>query len=126
MDTLRQYLATVPNEEHRESLESLIEWVTNSFPELKLEIKWNVPMMVNNGTFIIGFSAAAHYVSIAPETKVLYEFIERIKESGYGHTKMKFQIKWNQKIDYELLREIIERSIDFKKGSKTFWAPEQK
>src|SRR5699024_10486467 len=119
MDTLRQYLATVPNEEHRESLESLIEWVTNSFPELQLAIKGNVAMMGNNGTFFIGLSAAAHYVSMAPETKVLYEFVELIKEAGYGHAKMKFQIKGNQKNDYELLRDSIERSIDFKKGSKT-------
>lgn len=122
MDTLQQYLATVPDEKHRENMESLIQWVANSFPELRLEIKWNQPMMIRNGTFIIAFSAAAHYVSIAPETTVLYEFLDRIKESGYGHTKMKFQIKWDQKIDYDLLRDIIERSIAFKKDSKTFWA----
>jgi len=97
MDTLQQYLATVPDEKHREAMESLIEWVANSFPELRLEIKWNQPMMIRNDTFIIAFSAAAHYVSIAPETTVLYEFLDRIKESGYGHTKMKFQITWDQK-----------------------------
>src|SRR5699024_2108486 len=122
MDTLQQYLATVSDEKHREAMESLIEWVANSFPELRLEIKWNQPMMIRNDTFIIAFSAAAHYVSIAPETTVLYEFLDRIKESGYGHTKMKFQITWDQKINYDLLRDIIERSIAFKKDSKTFWA----
>lgn len=122
MDTLQEYLETVPNEDHRESLQHLIEWVANTFPDLNLEIKWNQPMMLHNGTFIIGFSAATKYVSIAPETPILHEFLERIKASGYGQTKMKFQVQWNEKIDYDLLRDMIERSIEFKKGSTTFWA----
>ncbi|HIY85934.1 MAG TPA: DUF1801 domain-containing protein [Candidatus Yaniella excrementavium] len=122
MDTLQQYLETVPNLEHRNSMQHLIEWVAANFPDLNLEIKWNQPMMLHNQTFIIGFSAAAKYVSIAPETAVLHEFLDRIIQTGYGHTKMKFQIKWNQEIDYALLSDIIERSIEFKKGSTTFWA----
>ena len=103
-------------------MQRLIEWVATTFPDLHLEIKWNQPMVVHNGTFIIGFSAAAKYVSIAPETAILHEFLDRITVTGYGHTKMKFQIKWNQEIDYDLLSDIIERSIEFKKGSTTFWA----
>lgn len=122
MDTLQEYLETVSNKDHRESMQHLIEWVSATFPDLNLEIKWNQPMMTHNGTFIIGFSAAAKYVSIAPETAILHEFLDRITETGYGHTKMKFQIKWNQQIDYDLLSDIIERSVEFKKGSTTFWA----
>lgn len=122
MDTLQEYLETVPNEEHRASMQHLIEWVAGSFPDLNLEIKWKQPMLLHNGTFIIGFSAAAKYVSIAPETAILHEFLERITETGYGHTKMKFQIKWNQEVDYDLLHDIVERSIEFKKDSTTFWA----
>lgn len=122
METLQEYLETVPNEDHRKSLENLIGWVNSSYPELKLEFKWNQPMVLHNGTFIIAFSAASKFVSIAPETAILHEFLERITATGYGHTKMKFQIKWDEDIDYALLRDIIDRSIEFKKGSKTFWA----
>lgn len=122
MDTLQEYLETVPNEDHRESMQRLIEWVAATFEDLDLEIKWNQPMLMHNGTFIIAFSAASKYVSIAPETAILHEFLDRITATGYGHTKMKFQIRWNQEVDYDLLRDIVERSIEFKKGSTTFWA----
>lgn len=122
MDTLQEYLETVPNDEHRAKLGHLVKWVATNFPELSLEIKWNQPMMVHNGTFVIAFSAAKHYLTIAPETTILHEFLDRITATGYRHTKMKFQIKWNEEIDYDLLRAIVERSIEFKRGSATFWA----
>src|SRR5699024_355520 len=97
MDTLQQYLATVPDEKHREAMESLIEWVANSFPELRLEIKWNQPMMIRNDTFILAFSCGGDYVSIAAWNTVLYKFLYRLKESRYGHHKKEFQIPWDQK-----------------------------
>ena len=122
MDTLQEFLETVPNEEHRAQLQHVIEWVQREFPELKLEIKWNQPMLTHHGTFIIAFSAAKNYFTVAPEIQVLTEYLDRIKETGYGRTKMKFQIRWNQEVDYDLLKDIIERCIEFKKGSTTFWA----
>jgi hypothetical protein len=59
---------------------------------------------------------------VAPERQVLEEFRDKLTEAGYSHSKALFRIRWNQDVNYALLQEIIERSIEFKKGSKTFWA----
>ena len=122
METLQEYLETVPNEDNRAKLEQVIEWVTETFPDLKLEIKWNQPMMTHNGTFIISFSASSKHFSIAPELQVLEEFRDKLTDAGYSHSKALFRILWKQDVNYPLLEEIIERSIEFKKGSTTFWA----
>ncbi|GAA4118373.1 iron chaperone [Enteractinococcus coprophilus] len=122
MDTLQEYLETIPNDDHRTKLEHVIQWGTETFPELKVEIKWNQPMMTHNGTFIISFSASSKHFSVAPERHILDEFRDKLTEAGYSHSKALFRILWTQDVNYALLAEIIERSIEFKKGSKTFWA----
>lgn len=122
MDTLQEYLETIPNDENRVKLEHVIEWVTETFPDLKVEIKWNQPMMTHNGTFIISFSASSKHFSIAPELQVLEEFRDKLTKAEYSHSKALFRILWKQEVNYPLLAEIIERSIDYKKGSTTFWA----
>ena len=122
MDTLQEYLETIPNDDHRTRLEHVIQWGAETFPELKVEIKWNQPMMTHNGTFIISFSASSKHFSVAPEPQVLNEFRDKLTEAGYSHSKALFRILWTQEVNYALLEEIIERSIEFKKGSKTFWA----
>src|SRR5699024_4198802 len=122
METLQEYLDTIPNDENRAKLEQVIQWVTETYPDLKVEIKWNQPMMTHNGTFIISFSASSKHFSIAPELQVLEEFRDKLTEAGYSHSKALFRILWKQDVNYPLLEEIIERSIKFKKGSTTFWA----
>lgn|SRR5690625_270457 len=122
MKTLQDYLAKIPNEDHQARLKHVIDWVLENFPEVRLEIKWNQPMIIHNGTFIISFSASSQHFSVAPERQVLDEFRDRLTEAGYSHSKALFRIQWTQDVDYALLEDIIERSVEFKKGSKTFWA----
>ncbi|HJF13899.1 MAG TPA: iron chaperone, partial [Enteractinococcus helveticum] len=87
METLQEYLDTIPNDENRAKLEQVIQWVTETYPDLKVEIKWNQPMMTHNGTFIISFSASSKHFSIAPELQVLEEFRDKLTEAGYSHSK---------------------------------------
>lgn len=122
MDTLQEFFATIPNETHRARFQEVMQWTGRTFPDLEITIKWNQPMFIHNGTFIVAYGAASKYLTVAPEIQVLQEFLDQITDHGYGHTKMKFQIRWNQEVNYELLHDIIERCIEFKKGSKTFWA----
>ena len=122
METLQEYLDTIPNDENRAKLEQVIQWVTETYPDLQVEIKWNQPMMTHNGTFIISFSASSKHFSIAPELQVLEEFRDKLTEAGYSHSKALFRILWKQDVNYPLLEEIVERSIEYKKGSTTFWA----
>jgi hypothetical protein len=122
MKTLQDFLDKIPDEDHQERLKHVIDWVSETFPDLALEIKWSQPMFTHNGTFIISFSASSQHFSVAPERQVLEEFRDKLTEAGYSHSKALFRIRWNQDVNYALLQEIIERSIEFKKGSKTFWA----
>lgn len=122
MKTLQDFLEKISGPDHRTRLEHVLEWVSETFPDLELEIKWNQPMFTHNGTFIIGFSASNKHFAVSPERQILEEFRDRLTEAGYSHSKALFRIKWDQDVNYALLEDIIERSIEFKKGSKTFWA----
>lgn len=123
MRTLQEFLNSIPDEDHRARLEHLAEWVTDNYPQLKLEIKWNQPMFTHDGTFILSFSASTNHFSVAPERKILDEFRDRLDEAGYSHSKALFRVQWTDEINYALFEDLIERSIEFKKGFKTFWAP---
>ena len=46
-------------------LEPIFEQIQKEFPNLTVELKWNQPMFIINGTFIIGFSVAKNHISIA-------------------------------------------------------------
>ena len=122
MKTLQDVLDKIPNEEHQDRLKHVLDWVGETFPELELEIKWNQPMFTHNGTFILGFSHSSRHFSVSPERQILDEFRDRITEAGYSHSKALFRIMWTDDVNYSLLEDIINRSIQFKRGSKTFWA----
>lgn len=122
METLEDYLDAIPDGEHRQILHGVIQWAIETFPELVVEIKWNQPMLTHHGTFIAGFSAASQHFSMAPERKILDDFRDALSEAKYSHSKALFRIRWDQPVDHTLLTAMLERSIEFKKGSKTFWA----
>ena len=121
METLNEYLETMPEIDKREKLESIINWILEEFPQLNLEIKWNQPMFIDHGTFIIAISFARHHMSVSPEKVILDRFAEEIKTSKYKMTKMLFHIKYVQEVDYNLLRNIINASIEEKKDYDKFW-----
>lgn len=118
---LNQYLNTIDNKEHRKKLLSVIDYIKEEFPNLKLEIKWNQPMFINEDTYIIAFSASKNHFSVAPEYKGMEVFSEKIEKAGYSQTKMLFRIKYSDDVNYELLKEIIKFNIEDKKGLTSFW-----
>ena len=73
--------------------------------------------------WLLSFSASTNHFSVAPERKILDEFRDRLDEAGYSHSKALFRVQWTDEINYALFEDLIERSIEFKKGFKTFWAP---
>ena len=118
--TLNDYLLTIDVKENRDVFRRLIDQVKQTFPHLELVIKWNQPMFVDHGTFIISFSHAAKHISVAPEKLIMDKFTDRIK-SKYNAKKMIFQIKWNQTIDFDLISDIIQESVDYKLNYNKFW-----
>lgn len=113
---LKQY-----SKEQQEFLENILEWVDGNFPELELEIKWNQPMYVHSGTYIIGFSLSKAHVSVSPEQHGMEVFHDKISTAGYSQSKMLFRIKYIEEVNYELLREMIEYNIKDKAGFTKFW-----
>ncbi|MCE4956535.1 iron chaperone [Macrococcoides caseolyticum] len=106
---------------HLGKAQALFEWIEKTFPQLEREFKWNTPMYSDHGTFILGISSAKAHLSIAPENQTMARFKEKIEKAGYQQTAGLFKIKWNQAIDYPLIKEIIEFNIEDKQEVTTFW-----
>ena len=121
MNEFQKFLDKIVNPGYREKMEGLFKHITEKFPGLKREIKWNQPMFSNHGTFIIGFSIAKQHIAVAPEAVVLDHFAQEIKKAGYERSKMLFRIKWTDEIDFDLIDNMIEYNIEDKKNMTKFW-----
>lgn len=121
MNPLETYLSGLPVEAHREKMKTVFDWIITTYPQLEVAIKWNQPMFIDHGTFIIGFSATKDHMSFTPEEEVIGIFSEAIKKSGYTHTKGLARIKWNEPVDYALLSQMIDYNIRDKADCKTFF-----
>ena len=120
MKTITDYLDSM-EQDKRIRMEEVLDFIKTNYPFLDLEIKWNQPMFINKGTFIIGFSHSKKHISVALEKAGLNHFSNLIKERGYTHSKMLFYFPWDKDIDYDMLKEMIDYNIKEKEGYKTFW-----
>ena len=48
-------------------------------------------------------------------------FKDKIEAAGYTQSKMLFRIKYTDKVNYDLLSEMIEYNIEDKAGYTKFW-----
>ena len=115
------FINKIKEEEKREKLESVFEYIEKEFPNLEKRIAWNQPMYTDHGTFIIAFSVAKNHISVAPEAKGIEVFRDEIINSGYDCSVMLFRLPFNKKIDYTLLGRIIKFNIEDKKELTSFW-----
>lgn len=121
MKTLEEYYEAIPNLEHREIFTGVINWVLQTYPDLYLEMKWNQPMILDHGTFIISFWPAQNHMSVALETTLFNRYRDTIEQAGYKTTKKVFQIRWTQEINNKLLQTMIDDTILEKKDYNRFW-----
>ena len=123
MQTFEEFCAKIENTEHRQRFEALLEKIHNTFPQLKLEMKWNKPMFILNNKFIIGFYVSKNHLSVIPEVSTLEHFKPEIKVANYdiSDAERLIIIKWADDINFQLISEIIEYNIKIKENSKTFW-----
>lgn len=120
-DVFNEYLDKIENPEYRAILQNLLEWVLGEFPELNPEIKWNQPMFLHHGTFIIAFSASKQHFSVAPERMGIVTFEDEFKKRNISYSKMLFQFKYNQVVDFDLIHKVISFNIEDKKDYSKFW-----
>lgn len=108
-------------EEEKKAISKVYDWIEENYPDFEGQVKWSTPLYVKDGSFIIGVKPAKHHFSINPEPKGIEVFSDKIKAAGYSHEKMTFKIKYDQAVDYDLLKEIIDFNIEDKKDLGTFW-----
>ncbi|MFT3716407.1 MAG: DUF1801 domain-containing protein [Gordonia sp. (in: high G+C Gram-positive bacteria)] len=121
--TVDEFLDDIPDPEHRAKLAGILDWVGATWQQLEPVMKWNQPMFLDHGTYIIGFSVFAKNIAVGPETAVLDRMRERIHAAGYTTTKQLIRIGWDQPIDHDLLASIIDLQITEKAGVTTLWRP---
>lgn len=121
MDTFKPFVDKVEDPDQLARIVEVLEWVSQTFPQLDKRIAWNQPMFTHNGTFIIGFSRAKPHLAVSPEYETMQKFADDLDEAGYKHTSMLFRIPWKSEVNYDLLKRMIEFNIEDKAGSTTFW-----
>lgn len=121
METFEEYLKTIQDKEKQQRLLKIWTWIEQEFPQLEKRIAWNQPMYTDHGTFIIGFSVSKPHMAVSPEAQTMKHFSDEIQQAGYSLTSQLFRIKWNEEVDYSLLKRIIQYNIEEKKECTTFW-----
>lgn len=121
MNNFENYLASIDDVEHRAFMGEILKWVTKEFPELDTVIKWNQPMFIKNGTYIIGFSHSKNHIAMSPEVKAIEIYKSLIERAQLSHTKNIIRIRWEEPIPYGLIRTLIEYNIEDKTGYHKFW-----
>lgn len=121
MENIFEFLSTIENEENRTKLETVLTWVKEEFPNLTTEIKWKQPMFIDHGTFIVAFSVAKNNFAMSVEKHTLDIYRDKIEELGYETTQQLIKIKWNQDVNFDLLKELIQFNIDDKQECTTFF-----
>ena len=64
LKTLDEFLDTIPQDDKRDRMVEVLDWVASTYPQLELRIAWSQPMFTHHGTFIIGFSAASKHMAM--------------------------------------------------------------
>ena len=121
MGDFKEYLDAIDDADQQDKVNQILTWIQESYPELETRIKWNQPMFLHEGTYIIGFSYSKHHIAVAPETKVIKKFKDYIEETGFSYTDNIIKIRWEDSIPYNLIKELIEYNIEDKKGYEKFW-----
>lgn len=120
METFADYVATLEDEKKQEKLSLIGDWISEKFPQLSIRFGWGQPMFTDHGTFIIAFSKAKKHLTVSPEVAGMQRFMKEIENNGYAHTDNTFRIGWQQPVDYELLRAIIQFNIEDKADYNAF------
>lgn len=121
MGDFKEYLDAIDDADQQDKMNQILTWIQENYPELETRIKWNQPMFLHEGTYIIGFSYSKHHIAVAPETKAIKKFKDYIEETGFSYTDNIIKICWEDSIPYNLIEELIEYNIEDKKGYEKFW-----
>ena len=118
---VEEYLGSIADERHRTKFKELLDWVHATWPQLVCEVKWNQPMFMDHGTFIIGLTALTNHVTVGSEPRAFEHAMPLIEQQHLKRGKKTFQIPYERSDAWKVLEQIIEFTIADKRDVQTFW-----
>ncbi len=99
----------------------IFAWIDENYPQFEKVIKWNQPMYTDHETFIIGFSASKKHISVSPEPAIVQRFQKELEEANYNPSSNLFRITWDQEVNFDLLKQMIDVQVIEKQDFNGFW-----
>ncbi len=121
MTTYEDKLKEIENPDIRQKYDDFVKWVGKEYPQLELVIELNTPMYILGNTFILGMSAFDDDLAINPEPEMMIRYGDEIENAGYERTMSFFRIPWDEEINYDLIKMLVDINIEEKEGSCQFW-----
>jgi len=88
------------------TVKAIFSAITKKFPDLKLVIAWNQPMLIFDKHYVFGLSVAKNHISIAPwSADVIEKFTPKLKD--YNVTKKRIAVPSDWKVDEKLLQAMV-------------------
>ena len=88
------------------TVKAIFSAITKKFPDLKLVIAWNQPMLTFGKHYVFGLSVSKNHISIAPwSTDVIEKFTPKLKD--YDVTKKRIAVPSDWKVDEKLLQAMV-------------------
>ena len=88
------------------TVKAIFSAITKKFPDLKLVIAWNQPMLTFDKHYVFGLSVAKNHISIAPwSADVIKKFTPKLKD--YNVTKKRIAVPSDWKVDEKLLQAMV-------------------
>lgn len=121
LSPLASYFDSISNDEHRQQFIELCDWLLEKFPQLEPVIKWNQPMFLHHGTFIIGFTVATHHINVGPEPRAFMRVLGEINTKKIKHGTKTYHQPFDKPFDYALLERIVSETLEDKREITSFW-----
>ena len=91
-----------------QTMQTILEVITQHFPELSTKMAWNVPHVYVSKTYVFGMSAAKNHLTLNPwSTAVMTDFAPRLSGNGYVVAKTTFHVPVDWQVDHTLICDLV-------------------
>lgn len=104
-DSIADYFASLPEDQSRH-IQSLVDFVTQHYPQLELVIAWNQPMFKLNGKYVIGFMPTKKHTNLLTVTDTAITTLEP-ELSAFKHGTRSISLPFDWVIDSALIGRVI-------------------
>lgn len=89
-----------------QTMQTILDVITQHFPELSTKIAWNVPHVCVSKTYVFGMAAFKNHITLNPwSTAVMTDFAPRLH--GYVVAKTTFHVPVDWQVDQGLLCALV-------------------